>query len=269
MWKHEQIFYLCCSFAQAFITFVPQLSAEMANIFLSTIINTHEPQPDDKYPFNIPVIKHLKELHFTTSVTYIIGENGSGKSTLLEAIAVRMGMNAEGGGRNFNFRTTETHSELYEALRTVKTPYYLYDNFFYRAESFYNAVSYLESLPDNPFYSYGGKSLHERSHGEGMVNFFENRLEQGFYIFDEPEAALSYQNQLRFLLWMKNAVNAGSQLIISTHSPVILAYPDSTILVIGENGLEPTTYEDCYIYRDMYAFVSNVKLIQQELGLYD
>ena len=68
---------------------------------------------------------------------------------------------------------------------------------------------------------------------------------------------------------MKNAVNAGSQIIISTHSPVILAYPDATILVIGENGLEPTTYEDCYIYRDMYAFVSNVKLIQQELGLYD
>ena len=102
MWKHEQIFYLCCIFAQAFITFVPELSAEMANIFLSTIINTHEPKPDDKYPFNIPVIKHLKELNFTTSVTYIIGENGSGKSTLLEAIAVRMGMNAEGGGRNFN-----------------------------------------------------------------------------------------------------------------------------------------------------------------------
>lgn len=98
---------------------------------------------------------------------------------------------------------------------------------------------------------------------------FENRLEQGFYIFDEPEAALSYQNQLRFLIWLKRAVKAGSQVIISTHSPVILAYPDAEILVIGERRLENTTYEECYIYRDMQAFMSNVPLIQKELGLLD
>lgn len=227
------------------------------------------PQSDDEYPFNIPVIRHLEELRFTKSVTYIIGENGSGKSTLLEAIAVKMGMNAEGGGRNFNFSTSETHSELYEALKLVKTPYRLYDTYFYRAESFYNAITYLGKLGDDSFFSYGGRNLHERSHGEGMVDLFENRLEQGFYIFDEPEAALSYQNQLHFLLWIKRAVMAGSQIIISTHSPVILAYPDAEILAIGEHGLEQTTYEDSYIYRDMHAFVSNVPLIQHELGLLD
>ncbi len=242
----------------------------MENIYLSAIINSHIPHPDDKYPFNIPVIKNLKELEFKSSVTYIIGENGSGKSTLLEAIAVKMGMNAEGGGRNFNFSTNETHSELHESLKIVKTPYRLYDCYFYRAESFYNAISYLESLPKyggNPFFSYGGKNLHNMSHGEGMVALFENRLEQGFYIFDEPEAALSYQNQLRFLIWIKQAVRAGSQIIISTHSPVVLSYPKADILVIGENGLEPTTYEDSYIYRDMQAFINCVPLIQRELGL--
>ena len=246
----------------------------MANIFLSEVINKHIPQPDDDYPYCIPVIRHLDVLTFRSSVTYIIGENGSGKSTLLEAIAVKMGLNAEGGGRNFNFSTSKTHSDLYEELKLVKTPYRLYDTYFYRAESFYNAITYLESLgaspfDKSPFFAYGGKNLHERSHGEGMVDLFENRLEQGFYLFDEPEAALSYQNQLRFLIWLKRAVKAGSQVIISTHSPVILAYPDADILVIGENGLEPTSYEESYIYRDMHAFVSNVPLIQRELGLLD
>lgn len=241
----------------------------MENIYLSAIINSHISQPDDEYPFNIPVIKHLEELEFKSSVTYIIGENGSGKSTLLEAIAVKMGMNAEGGGRNFNFSTNKTHSELYESLKMVRTPYRLYDTFFYRAESFYNAVSYLESMKGygDPFFAYGEKNLHHMSHGEGMVALFENRLEQGFYIFDEPEAALSYQNQLRFLIWIKQAVQAGSQIIISTHSPVVLAYPKADILFIGENGLEPTTYEDSYIFRDMQAFINCVPLIQRELGL--
>lgn len=97
----------------------------MENIFLSEVVNNHIPQPDDGYPFNIPVIRHLDVLTFRSSVTYIIGENGSGKSTLLEAIAVKMGMNAEGGGRNFNFSTSKTHSVLYEELKLVKTPYRL------------------------------------------------------------------------------------------------------------------------------------------------
>lgn len=244
----------------------------MPNIYLSRITNLHEPCGGDGYPFNIPAISELKSLEFTSSVTYFIGQNGSGKSTLLEAIAVKMGMNAEGGSRNFNFSTKETHSNLYEELRISKTPYRLSDMFFYRAESFYNAISYLDSLRSsggNPFFSYGGQNLHEFSHGEGMVRFFENRLEQGLYIFDEPEAALSYQNQLKFLLWMKDAVAAGSQLIISTHSPVLLAYPGAVIYHLNNEGYHQTTYEESYIYNDMRAFINNVPLIQKELGLFD
>ena len=239
----------------------------MANILLSRITNTHVPSVDDSYAFSIPAIKALKTLEFTSDVTYLIGENGSGKSTLMEAIAVKMGMNAEGGGQNFRFSTKETHSNLSEALRLTKTPYRLNDNFFYRAETFYNAISYLESLEDNPFQSYGGENLHEYSHGEGMVRFFENRLRRGFYLFDEPEAALSYLNQLRFLVWMKRAVDAGSQLIICTHSPVLLAYPGAVIYHLNENGIQQTTYEESYIYSDMYSFVNNVSLVQKELGL--
>lgn len=239
----------------------------MSNIFLSRITNTHVPCKDDQYPFSIPAIKTLKTLELTSDVTYLIGENGSGKSTLMEAIAVNMGMNAEGGGQNFRFSTKETHSNLNESLRLAKTAYRLSDMFFYRAESFYNAISYLASLDDDPFRSYGGVDLHEYSHGEGMVLFFENRLRRGFYLFDEPEAALSYQNQLRFLVWMKRAVDAGSQLIISTHSPVLLAYPGAVIYHLNEEGIRETTYEESYIYNDMCSFIDNVPLIQRELGL--
>ena len=239
----------------------------MSNIFLSRITNTHVPSEGDRYPFSIPAIKALKTLELTSDVTYLIGENGSGKSTLMEAVAVNMGMNAEGGGLNFRFSTQETHSDLSESLRLAKTPYRLQDMFFYRAESFYNAISYLASLEDDPFRSYGGENLHEYSHGEGMVLFFENRLRRGFYLFDEPEAALSYQNQLRFLVWMKRAVDAGSQLIISTHSPVLLAYPGAVIYHLNEEGIRKTTYEESYIYNDMRSFVDNVPLIQRELGL--
>ena len=91
----------------------------MSNIYLAEIVNLHEPSPSDGYPFNIPAIKSLRSLSFTTDVTYFIGENGSGKSTLLEAIAIKMGMNAEGGGRNFNFSTNATHSNLEEELKCV------------------------------------------------------------------------------------------------------------------------------------------------------
>ena len=133
---------------------------------------------------------------------------------------------------------------------------------------------YLESLRDGigdnrPFLRYGGHSLHECSHGEGMVSFFENRLQCGFYIFDEQEAALSYQNQLRFVVWDRRAVVEGSQIIISTHSPVMLAYPDADIFTIGDEGPERVSYESSYIYRDMLAFVNNVPLVQRELGLLD
>ena len=198
------------------------------NIFLKAIRNEHVPSEDDSYPFNLPIVRNLKTLEFSKSVTYIVGENGSGKSTLLEAIANLLGLNAEGGSKNFNFRTQETHSSLYEELCAVR--------------------------------------LHEQSHGESFMALFTNRLRsKGLYIFDEPEAALSYMNQLRFLVWMKEAVKAGSQIIISTHSPVILAYPDAEIYVAEEGRLETTSYDDCYIYRDMLAFITNKDLVIKEL----
>lgn len=239
------------------------------NIFLKAIRNEHVPSEDDFYPFNLPIVRNLKTLGFSKSVTYIVGENGSGKSTLLEAIANLLGLNAEGGSKNFNFRTQETHSSLYEELRAVRADLSYRNAFFFRAESFYNVASEVDRIAQEDrrmLDSYGGISLHEQSHGESFMALFTNRLRsKGLYIFDEPEAALSYMNQLRFLVWMKEAVKAGSQIIISTHSPVILAYPDAEIYVAEEGRLETTFYNNCYIYRDMLAFITNKDLVIKEL----
>lgn len=239
------------------------------NIFLRAIRNEHVSSPDDSYPFSLPIVRHLRTLEFSKSVTYIVGENGSGKSTLLEAIAHLLGLNAEGGSKNFNFKTKETHSSLYEELRAIRVDLTYKNAFFFRAESFYNVASEVDRIAQDDrrmLDSYGGVSLHEQSHGESFMALFTNRLRsRGLYIFDEPEAALSYMNQLRFLVWMKKAVNAGSQIIISTHSPVILAYPDAEIYVVEEGQLKTTSYNDCYIYRDMLAFVNNKDLVVKEL----
>ena len=237
------------------------------NIFLRAIRNEHVPSKDDSYPFNLPIVRNLKTLEFSKSVTYIVGENGSGKSTLLEAIAILLGLNAEGGSKNFNFRTQETHSSLYTELRAIRADLGYKNAFFFRAESFYNVASEVDRIADSRMLdSYGGVSLHEQSHGESFMALFTNRLKnKGLYIFDEPEAALSYINQLRFLVWMKDAVSQGSQIIISTHSPVILACPDAEIFVAEDGVLNSTSYNDCYIYRDMLAFVTNKDLVIKEL----
>ena len=239
------------------------------NIFLRAIRNEHVSSLNDSYPFNLPIVRNLKTLEFSKSVTYIVGENGSGKSTLLEAIANLLGLNAEGGSKNFNFSTQETHSTLYEDLRAVRADISYRNTFFFRAESFYNVASEVDRLAKEDkkmLYSYGGISLHKQSHGESFMSLFTNRLRnKGLYIFDEPEAALSYMNQLRFLVWMKDSVNAGSQIIISTHSPVILAYPDADIYVAEDGILKHSSYYDCYIYRDMLAFITNKDLVIKEL----
>ena len=180
-----------------------------------------------------------------------------------------MGLNAEGGSKNFNFRTNDTHSNLYEELRAIRADVGYRNAFFFRAESFYNVASEVDRIAredQRMLNSYGGIRLHKQSHGESFMALFTNRLSnKGLYIFDEPEAALSYMNQLRFLVWMKEAVNAGSQIIISTHSPVILAYPDAEIFVAEDGILKATSYDDCYIYRDMLAFITNKDLFIKEL----
>ena len=208
----------------------------------------------NSYLNNLSVVEHLKNggtIEFTSPVTFFVGENGTGKSTLVEAIAVAMGFNPEGGTRNFSFNTNATHSCLYEHIILSRSAYPK-DGFFLRAESMYNAATYIEELDRLPAAapsisaSYGGQSLHHQSHGESFLAIVQKRFgRNGLYILDEPEAALSPSRQLTLLYEMKRLVDEGAQFIISTHSPVILAYPDALIYEITEDGMDVVPYNEC------------------------
>lgn len=219
------------------------------------------------YPWDLPAVAALADgVALDPRVTYLIGENGSGKSTLLEAIAVAGGMNAEGGSSNFVFSTRDSHSDLWQAVRLVRGVRRAKTDFFLRAESLFTAATYLERLPDNPLVSYGGKSLHEQSHGESFLAVMINRFgPNGFYLLDEPEAALSTQNCLTCLRRIHELVSQGSQFVIATHSPIILAYPGATIYACTENGLELTLYEDADPVRLTESFLGARERFLQRL----
>lgn len=210
-----------------------------------------------EYPFNLPAIRNLQSLSFHPKVTFIIGENGSGKSTILESIAVAYGFNAEGGTKNFNFTSKATHSNLSNYIKIVKGIKMPRTCFFLRAESFYNFASNVDDL--EVIDSYGGRSLHEQSHGESFFAVFLNRFTgEGIYILDEPEAALSPSRQMSMLTRMHELVKKGSQFIIATHSPIIMAYPQSVIYQI-KDGFEQVDYNETEHYQVMRSFLNNTQ----------
>lgn len=212
------------------------------------------PYEGESYLAALPVVQWLNragELSLDQDVTFFVGENGTGKSTLLEAIAVACGFNAEGGSKNYAFSTKQTVSELHRSLTVAKAAYEQ-DGFFLRAESFYNAASYLEELDAIPAAApplldgYGGRSLHEQSHGESFLALVQNRFRgHGLYLLDEPEAALSPARQLTLLYEMRWLTERDSQLIVATHSPLLLAFPGAVIYEFSERGVARVSYEAC------------------------
>lgn len=125
-----------------------------------------------------------------------------------------------------------------------------------RAESFYNFASYIEES-GSAFGRYGGRSLHEQSHGESFLALFSNRFNRGIYILDEPEAALSPQRQLTFLSIIHRLETAGrAQFLISTHSPIILAYPGAVLLSLDGDAIREVSYVDTDHYRVTKQFLA-------------
>ncbi|NHM33899.1 AAA family ATPase [Neobacillus terrae] len=213
------------------------------------------------FPFNLPVIRSFKELKLHPNVTYIVGENGMGKSTFLEAIAICLGFNPEGGTLNFNFSSFDSHSELDEYISVARGANKAKDSFFFRAETFYNLASNIEELDSEPglgrkiIDSFGGKSLHNQSHGEAFFAAFMDRFQgNGLNILDEPEASLSPLRQLSMLARIHELVLEGSQFIISTHSPILMAYPDSKMIQLAESGMKETRLEETDHYLMMKQF---------------
>ena len=213
--------------------------------------------PDaDRFPYTLPAVRELSKLVFHPKVTFLVGENGSGKSTLLEAIAVACDLNPEGGSRNFNFATRASHSSLMDCLRLARSQHRQDDSFFLRAETFYNVASEIERLGVGR--NYGDVSLHEQSHGESFFSLFRHRFrDNGLYIMDEPEAALSPQRQLEFLALLNDYVRRGGQFVIATHSPIIMAYPDACIYKLDAAGIREVRYEETEHYLVTHAFLNN------------
>lgn len=217
-----------------------------------------------RYPFNLPFFKTTDKMRFHPQVTFFVGENGTGKSSLIEAIAILSGFNPEGGSRNFNFTTRASHSQLHRYMQTSRGVNRHKDGFFLRSESFYNLATSIEKMDENPeggpkiIDSYGGKSLHEQSHGESFWALFLNRFSgDGLYILDEPEAALSPTRQMAMLLRMHELVQQNSQFIIATHSPILIAYPNSIIYEFTDQGVQVKTYRETELFNVYKNFFNN------------
>ena len=210
----------------------------------------------NSYLRDIDAISDADHITFTHSVTFFVGENGSGKSTLLEAIAIAYGFNPEGGTRNYNFSTYDSHSELCGAIRLSRGVRRAGYGYFLRAESFYNVATKEEEYSREP----GGRPqhFHEKSHGESFLALAQNSFRaNGLYLLDEPEAALSPQRQLTLLMEINRCVKEGSQFIIATHSPILLGLPGAEILSFDDGPIHPCTYEETGSYQVTSMFINN------------
>lgn len=255
-------------------------SDELFSDLFVTEVRIDKKIPSQNYLSELPVIKYLRKMEgikFNSSVTFFVGENGTGKSTLIEGIAVALGFNPEGGSKNFNFSTHNSHSDLSDYLTVCKGIKLPRDGFFLRAESYYNFASNIDDLDtDEPgaetmsspkiINSYGGVSLHKQSHGESFLRMVENRLGgKGIYIFDEPEAALSPARLLELMCHIDRLVKNDSQFIIATHSPILMAFPNAEIYELSEFGIRNVGYHETEHFMITKSFLNNPQKFLKEM----
>lgn len=222
----------------------------------------------DAYPFSVPAIKSLDELVLRSRVCLFAGENGTGKSTLLEAIAAHYGFGREGGNRSFSNDSTASNHSVDPLVRALRLSFDKRTGagYFLRAESFFNAASHVDNLGITEYY--GGRSLHTRSHGETFFTLLGLKFQRnGLFLLDEPEAALSPQRQLSLLVLIHDVLQKykDAQFIISTHSPIILGYPDAQILSFDDLRIHEIEYEETASLQVVRQFVNDRERFLQEL----
>ncbi|MGD7003527.1 AAA family ATPase [Corynebacterium halotolerans] len=231
-------------------------------MFLSAARLDVPPRDLPTYLGGLPVVQALatEPLEFTAPVTVLTGENGAGKSTLVEALAVGMGLNPEGGSRHARFASLDSGksvSPLHESLllTRARNPR---DAFFLRGETFYNVAGYYAGLGPPPVGSPRMDDLLQMSHGQSLMALIERRFHTaGLFFLDEPEAGLSMLRQLELLGTLFHLTEAGSQAIMTTHSPVLMAIPGAQLLEISGEGVRPRDFEDTEAVRAAREFVAD------------
>jgi predicted ATPase len=227
--------------------------------------------PDaEAYPFCLPLFRPEFELSFERPITIIVGENGTGKSTLLEGIAALAGYDDAGGGKGYmpadhSGAIEATGGSLATALRASWLPK-ITSGWFFKAETFFSVARYLDRAAQEGFGIPPDFLSH--SHGEGFLRFFEERCErQGIFIFDEPESALSPSRQLMFLRLLGRMEQSGrSQVIMATHSPLLMAHPGARLLLLSKYGLEPVSLEQTEHFRLLREFCADpAQFVRQAL----
>jgi predicted ATPase len=211
------------------------------------------------FPFGVPALCSIDRLDLSRRVTFFVGENGTGKSTLLEAIAIVAGLNPEGGSRNLRFSERPTESILHEHLRLAwrSRPEWA---FFLRAETYFNTATAYSRVDPNLV------GIHHRSHGEQFLDAAAQVFRpHGFYVLDEPEAALSPNGQLQLMVRIHDAVAAGAQFIIATHSPMLVTFPGARIYEFSDGGTEPVSHEDALPFRLVRSFLESPDLFLRHL----
>lgn len=237
--------------------------------FLQRMYFREPPRDRLDYPLNLPLVDGL-DLTFSTPVTILVGENGSGKSTILETIAHHCGFNVGGGSRDHNYNQTVDVEPLAKALTFSWRPK-VTRGFFLRAESFFNFVGYLDELSDEPGQaaknSYSEMSMNRQSHGEAFLSLFEDRFNgKGIYIMDEPEAALSPHRQIQLLAILHALEESGeAQVIMATHSPILMAYPNADLLYLEGDTIRNADYRETAHYRITRRFLENPDAYLREI----
>jgi predicted ATPase len=219
---------------------------------------------DEGYPFDIAAVRALPTMRFDAPVTFLVGENGSGKSTVIEALARVLRFDLQGGTTGTELGPRHlAHDPLAARLEAELGPHKPRDAFFLRAESFFNVAARIDR--EDLFAVYGGQPLHAQSHGESFLALAANRFgRDGLFVLDEPEAALSVTSALAFLAVMARAAEAGSQFVIATHSPILLALPSARIYELSEHGVAELEWDECDATRLTKSFLESPERFLRE-----
>ena len=215
-----------------------------------------------QFPFNLDIFLQTQKISLDSPVCFFVGENGSGKSTLLKAIARKCGIHIWDGYQTPRFQKSPYEDRLYHAI-DVEWENGEVPGSFFASQIFQNFSRALDAwaVADPKVIDYfGGKSLMAQSHGESLMSFFKARFGiKGLYLLDEPETALSPKSLLELLQLLIRMARAGhAQFIIATHSPILMACPDSMIISFDQSPLKTIAYEHTDHYRIYKGFMQDM-----------